>query len=141
MLIKESKLYKTLSLCFIFIRYGGLWITLSLPCYASDRYFLCGPDEDGCFEESYSSCICIPVDPMNSEAPYCLDFDDLKCTPLSTRPDCSPKLTFNNQNECLATIFQSEPTPPCSFTTLEFCLQKHMMICDPTGQLGRCKKA
>ncbi|MCX7116882.1 MAG: hypothetical protein NTW94_03070 [Legionellales bacterium] len=108
--------------------------------HSSDRYFLCGPDEDGCFEDMYESCLCIPYNDIEAEHPYCLDFDVLKCTPLSQTPHCEPMFVFNNQSECLATIFQSEPTPPCTITTHAFCLKEHLAICDANGQLDSCVK-
>ena len=114
-------------------------IALATPSYSSDRYLLCGPDEDGCFKGMYQHCFCIPYNDLEANNPYCLDFNALKCTPLSKTPNCAPHFTYKNQSECLATIFQSEPTPPCTMTTHIFCLQEHTMICDPNGQLDSCK--
>lgn len=106
--------------------------------FSSDRYFLCGSDEDGCLEGMYQYCFCIPYNDIEANNPYCLDFDEFKCTPLTQTPDCKPFFTYRNQSECLATIFQSEPVPPCTITTHSFCLKEHAVICNPEGQLDSC---
>ncbi|VEG90285.1 hypothetical protein [Legionella spiritensis] len=108
--------------------------------YGSDRYFLCGPDEDGCYDGIYQYCACIPYDDLTGDQPYCLDFNLLTCTPLSRVPDCPASLTFKNQGECLGTIFQSEPLPPCPLTTHSFCLEHHISICDSNGQPDSCRE-
>src|SRR5580704_14066758 len=89
--------------------------------YAEPRYYLCGPDEDGCLLDQAQYCACIPLDEDNFSQPYCLDFDNLRCEPLSKVSGCL--LTFSDQGRCLATIHQSEPEPPCSVTSLTFCQQ------------------
>ena len=111
---------------------------LATPAISSDRYFICGPDEDGCLEGMYHYCFCIPYDDIEANTPYCLDFDKLKCTPLSKTPNCNSHFVYRNQGECLATIFQSEPTPPCTLTTHSFCIKEHAIICGSSGQLDSC---
>ena len=127
----EKKTYHY-SLLFI----GILFIVSS--SYSSHRYFLCGPDEDGCYEGIYQYCSCILYNDIEANNPYCLNFDTLTCTPLSQVAYCNPSFIHKNQCECLATIFQSEPTPPCHVTTLSFCLKEHSGICDPNGQPDSC---
>ena len=106
--------------------------------FASERYFMCGPDEDGCIEGSYQYCFCIPYDEQQANRPYCLDFTNLKCTPLEKIPTCPQSFIYANQGECLATIFQSEPIPACKLSTHKFCLEAHAYICDKEGQLNTC---
>lgn len=115
-----------------------LLLTLINPGYSSDRYFLCGPDEDGCFPDIYQYCACIPYNELEANSPYCLDFSMMTCIPLSKSPYCSPSFIFKNQGECLATIYQSEPLPPCKITTRAFCLENKTSICDPDGQPQSC---
>ncbi len=114
---------------------GLLFFTAS---FSSDRYFLCGPDEDGCYAGIYQYCSCIPYNDLEANNRYCLDVYVLKCTPLSETPTCNPAFIYKNQGECLATIFQSEPTPPCTVTTHFFCLKEHVSICAPDGQVHSC---
>jgi hypothetical protein len=106
--------------------------------HGSDRYFLCGPDEDGCYQEIYQYCSCIPYDDLEANEPFCLDFDKMICLPLSKKQDCSGSFIFSNQGECLATIFHSEPTHPCQLTTYNFCLEQHTFFCAPDGQPESC---
>lgn len=106
--------------------------------YASNRYFLCGPDEDGCYEEISQYCACIPYDDLEAGRPYCLNFNEMTCTPLSQTPNCDPAFIFQNQGSCLATIYQSEPRPPCSVTTRSYCLEHHTSICDKNGRPESC---
>ncbi|KTC91740.1 hypothetical protein [Legionella cincinnatiensis] len=115
-----------------------LYLMITIPCYCNSRYFLCGPDENGCFSDIYRYCACIPYNDWEANNPYCLDFDKLICTPLSQTMHCDSALIFKNQGECLATIFQSEPTPPCQITTHQFCVEHHTPICDKTGQPNSC---
>lgn len=105
--------------------------------YSDPRYFLCGSDEDGCFLDRVQYCACIPLDEDHFPEPYCLDFDNMRCEPLSKVPGCS--LVYKDQGRCLATIHQSEPEPPCSVTTLSFCQQNHAWICDGSGNPDGCK--
>lgn len=109
--------------------------------YSSDRYFLCGPDEDGCYPEIYRYCACIPYDDFEANSPYCLDFTKMACIPLSRSPNCPSSLIFSNQGACLATIFQSEPTHPCQVTTRSFCLEHHNVFCAADGQPKSCKQS
>lgn len=115
-------------------------LSLATLSYSSNRYFICGSDEDGCFAGMYQDCFCIPYNDIEANNPYCLNFDQLKCIPLSQSTNCPPHFIHKNQGECLATIFQSEPTPPCAVTTHSFCLKEHTSICDPNGQLNSCHK-
>ncbi|KTD09173.1 hypothetical protein Lgra_2408 [Legionella gratiana] len=115
-----------------------LYCMITAPCYCNDRYFLCGPDENGCFSNIYRYCACIPYNDLEANSPHCLDFDKLTCTPLSQTIHCPSALIFKNQGECLATIFQSEPSPPCQITTHQFCIENHTPICDKTGQPNSC---
>jgi hypothetical protein len=124
---------KTLTYCFL----SGL--LLASHCYGSDRYFLCGSDEDGCLKGKYQYCFCIPYNELDANKPHCLDFDEFTCTPLLPSSKCKPSFIFRNQAECLATIFQSEPTPPCTIVTHAFCLQEHVTQCDPDGRLDSCR--
>lgn len=116
---------------------------LSLLCcvittsYSSDLYFLCGPDEDGCFEDDYSSCACIPHD-SEAYTPHCLDTRNIRCTPLSQAPNCSRNLIFKNQGDCLATIFHSTPTTPCHIKTRSFCIEHRIPFCDQNGDPYNC---
>ncbi len=115
-----------------------LYFMMITSSYCSDRYFLCGPDEDGCFPDIYQYCVCIPYNDWEANSPYCLDFDKFTCIPLSQTMHCDPGLIFKNQGECLATIFQSEPRPPCKITTHQFCIENHTPICDKMGQPKSC---
>lgn len=123
----------------LYILYFAALVALAIPSYSSDRYFLCGADEDGCLEGAYQYCFCIPYNDVEANTPYCLDVDALKCTPLSKTINCSSSFVYKNQGECLATIFQSEPMPPCTVTTHSFCLKENVMMCDPNGQLDSCR--
>jgi hypothetical protein len=105
----------------------------------SPFYFLCGPDEDGCPEGDEQYCACIPAS-INPEQPYCLDFDARTCAPLTQRPGCDSELTFPNQESCLATIFQSEPNPPCAKVSQSFCSTHSTYMCDENGNPDTCKK-
>lgn len=131
-----SKLVTTKTYKLILIGIGLFIITSS--SYCNERYFLCGPDENGCSEDSYQYCTCTPYNNLEANKLYCFDFDNLSCTPVSQTPNCDPSLIFNNQGECLATIFQSEPFPPCSITTHAFCLEHHSKICNPDGEPNSC---
>lgn len=103
-------------------------------------YFLCGTDEDGCPDGDEQFCACIPAN-SNWKEPYCLDFDHMTCVPfIKEHPNCIPTLKFNNQGECLATIFQSEPHPTCRQESLEFCRTHSTYICDENGNPDSCKK-
>lgn len=120
-----------------------VYIGIALLCYSAmsfsnDRYFLCGPDEDGCPEGDHGSCFCIPYNEMEANGPYCLDFNDFTCIPESRTMGCDSTLRYKNQGECLATIFQSEPLPPCTVTTKSFCLEHEALMCDEDGTLNSC---
>ena len=115
-------------------------VALSTLSYSSDLYFLCGPDEDRCIEGSYQHCFCIPYNDTEANEPYCLNFDEMNCTPVSQTPLCKSHFRFKNQGECLATLFQSQPIPSCTITNHAFCLQEHTYRCDPDGQLSSCHK-
>ena len=118
-------------------------LTLSLFCcvitssYSSDLYFLCGPDEDGCFEDDYSSCACVPHD-TEAYTAHCLDMKNLRCTPLSQVTNCPSHLIFKNQGDCVATIFHSTPRKPCRIKTRSFCIENHITFCDRNGDPYNC---
>lgn len=112
----------------------------STSSIASQKYILCGPDEDGCYQGIYSHCNCIPYNEQQGNQAYCLDFDTMRCYPLTQKPDCDTALISKDQASCLSTIFQSEPEPGCLFTTDDFCLEQHMNFCDEDGHPGSCHK-
>ncbi len=86
-------------------------------------------------------CACIPVS-LTQDQPYCLDLDKLTCRPHSfNNLDCGQEhIITPNQGDCLATLFQSEPYPPCRMVTGEFCDSHPVYRCDETGNPSRCKK-
>lgn len=105
--------------------------------FCSEQYFLCGPDEDGCFENEYKDCACIPHDHV-AYSPHCLDFSTLRCKPLVDMPHCPAHLIYKNQGDCIATIFHSTPMSPCHVKTREFCVQHKIMFCDYNGEPSNC---
>lgn len=105
---------------------------------ASQTYFLCGSDEDGCSPNDYSACFCIPYDGLLASKPYCLNLDEVACIPLSQKKDCSSELIMKDQNTCLAVAFQSEPEPPCTLVNKQFCLDNRMHLCPEGGFLTSC---
>jgi len=107
------------------------------PSYASDLYFLCGPDEDGCFDDDYTSCACISYDDEPS-TPHCLDFNNLECVPLSKVLRCPKNLTFKDQGSCLATIFHSTQLTPCHVKTRDFCIAHRIQFCEHNGNPHNC---
>src|SRR5665811_813961 len=119
----------------------SLFITCSVtPSYAQiPLYYLCGPDEDGCPKGYEQYCACIPYNDQQKMKPYCLDFDKMTCEPVSNVSDCAPDNTYKDQGSCLATIFQSEPTPPCSIVTKTFCEDHHASMCDENGDPESCR--
>ena len=120
--------YIIFSLCLLFIGTSD----------ASQHYFLCGPDEDGCYPGEYPYCLCMPYDGALASQPYCLNFDNISCVPLSLMPNCPHVDIFNNQSDCLATAFQSEPDPPCPLKTKAFCIKHHVPLCPPDGGEDSC---
>lgn len=116
-----------------------LIILITHQAYGHNRYFLCGSDEDGCLPGQYQNCFCIPYNELDADKPHCLDFDQFTCTPLTPNSQCKPSFIFKNQAACLATIFQSEPIPPCTAVSHDFCVQEHVMMCDADGRLDSCK--
>lgn len=114
-------------------------LLLTLSSAHAQPYFLCGPDEDGCPEGDEQYCACIPANPAPDQ-PFCLDFDAMTCAPLTQHPDCVKELTFPNQQSCLATIFQSEPEPPCTKVSHKFCRTHFTYLCDASGNPDTCKK-
>ena len=120
--------------------YFIILLIVSSMGYCESRYFLCGPDEDGCPPEDPQYCACIPYDEDNFAKPYCLDFDNMRCEPLAQAPDCPSALVFKDQGRCLSTIFQSTSTRPCETTTQRFCQENHTWICDVTGDPTHCRK-
>lgn len=117
-----------------------LLILLLINCSHAGRYFLCGPDEDGCASDIYAYCSCIPVNEMKYTEPFCLDFEQMTCIPASESPKCHPSFIYNNQAECLATVFHSIPNPPCTITTYTFCQENKSYFCDATGDPATCHK-
>lgn len=117
---------------------GCLLITSTATTFGADAFFLCGPDEDGCSAEYYSSCLCMPVDAQGQHQPYCLDFDQVACVPLAQQPGCPRAHQFPDQASCVATAFQSEPEPPCERTTGDFCREHRVPICGVDGGLASC---
>ncbi|OGT65965.1 MAG: hypothetical protein A3J38_10305 [Gammaproteobacteria bacterium RIFCSPHIGHO2_12_FULL_45_9] len=115
---------------------------LTHTCLAETTYFLCGPDEDGCFDEPdyYRFCACIPQDPISFAEPYCLSWDKMACVPMN-KTDCKNGVSFNTQSACVATLFQSEPTPPCPIKSEHFCKEHAVPICNAEGQTYSCKPA
>jgi len=113
-----------------------LLLTLSNAHAQLPLYYLCGSDEDGCMEGREEYCACIPVAP-NPEQTYCLDFDKQTCTLLRQGEPC--EVTFTNQGKCLATLYQSEPIPPCRVVDQAFCSEHSVPICDASGDPQTCK--
>jgi hypothetical protein len=129
------RLFKPTLFAFCFLL-GGLCLHVT-ACHSNDLYFLCGPDEDGCFEDDYSACACIPQDKA-PDTPHCLDFDRFVCVPLQEMPGCISDHVFKNQGACLATIFQSTPIRPCKVKTQAFCIEHHIPFCDHNGEPNNC---
>jgi hypothetical protein len=110
-----------------------LYISLSM---AGEQAYLCGSDEDGCSD--YRACACIPYDPIESNQPYCLDFDEFVCKPLKQNPDCYPLFVYPNHGECLATMYQSRPRPACPIVGRAFCLEHRIVFCNANGAFSSC---
>lgn len=110
----------------------------SAPVSASDEFLLCGPDEDGCYEEISQWCACIPYNREHGESEYCLDFDKRTCRPLHEIPECTQRFIFPNQATCLATLFQSSPSHPCEPVNREYCLSHGTPFCAPDGYPTSC---
>ena len=117
----------------------GTILFFSNMTLADEPYWLCGPDEDGCPEDGYQFCVCIPHHKTEAYQPYCLDFDELSCTPLTQKPNCNSRFIFQNQTSCLATIFHSIPDKPCTLTTQSFCTEHGTAFCDESGKPNTCK--
>lgn len=124
--------------CFLWLSFF-LMLPAIMTSYANEKYFLCGPDEDGCSADSYQYCLCMPQDDALSSQPYCLDFDNVSCKPLSLMPNCHSGDIFRDQATCLAVAFQSEPEPPCALTDKDFCVQHHIPSCDKDGGVSSCR--
>ncbi len=110
-------------------------LTFAQPPY----YFICGPDEDGCPQGYEEYCACIPPG-ITPNKPYCLDFSANTCSALSEVHRCKKGMIFANQASCLATIFQSEPNPPCPIAAPSFCYSHSASICAANGDPSSCKK-
>jgi hypothetical protein len=110
-----------------------------INAHSSERFFICGGDEDGCLANHPEFCICIPHNDLYENMPFCLDFDEMTCSPLATSPTCESSLVFKNQSTCLATLFQGQPEPPCTTTTRSFCMDNHSIMCPPDGRLSSCQ--
>lgn len=116
--------------------FAGLFFYATFS-YSSELYFLCGPDEDGCFDDQYQHCACIPHDNV-ANTPHCLDFTTMTCKPLSEPTNCRPDLIFKNQSDCVATLFHSTLTTPCRVKTRDFCIQHHIQFCDHNAEPNHC---
>ncbi|MFY7698337.1 MAG: hypothetical protein ACOVQX_05955 [Legionella sp.] len=116
----------------------SLVVIMFHSCWANNRYFICGPDEDGCPEDNEHYCFCIPYDEQYANQPHCLDLVHLRCMPYQPHASCNIHLIYRNQSECLATIFQSEPIPACKITNLLHCQQVKAHVCNKYGQLTSC---
>lgn len=110
---------------------------LTTSLYSTEFYYLCGSDEYGCSD--YRFCACIPAHDTQANLPYCLDLDNLTCLPLSQTPKCYPLFIYKNQGECLATLFQSEPQPPCQLVPQSTCIDNSIPICNADGNFYSCK--
>ena len=110
------------------IRIVLMSIFMCCAALGSEDYFLCGPDEDGCYPGIYQWCLCEPKS-VNSSEDYCLNFNRLACEPLSEHPDCPEAQIQPDQAHCLATLWQSEPEPLCAEVSREFCLKQHIPLC------------
>ena len=128
-------LYQSLRLSCLIL---GLFSSISLSHSANPLYFLCGPDEDGCFDEIAQYCSCTPYNTKEAKKPYCFDFNKLTCTPLAQVSDCPADFVYKDQGSCLAVIFQSEPSPPCRLTTKSYCLRHNTSICAENGLPESC---
>jgi hypothetical protein len=104
--------------------------------HADTRYLLCGSDEDGCYD--YHSCACIPYNEAEGSRRFCLDLDIPRCVPLAEAPDCYALFIHRNQEECLATLYQSQPKPACQLVSKTFCLDNHIAICGADGNFNSC---
>ncbi len=113
-------------------------LSYSIFCLAGEKYYLCGPDEDGCPKDAYEYCFCIPYNYNHAESQYCLDFTQLTCVPLERTKYCDPGLTFKSQGHCLATIFQSIPEPPCKIKSQSFCKEHNSYFCNEDGNPIYC---
>ena len=114
---------------------------LSAFTHASpERYFLCGPDEDRCYDGIYEYCSCIPVNEAEWNKAFCLNFDEMSCKPLSQVPDCDSNFIYKTQGACLGVIFQSEANPPCPTTSRSFCEEHDSLICDKEGHPDSCHR-
>ena len=107
--------------------------------HASERYFLCGPDEDGCPSNDYKSCLCMPYDEGEARHRYCLNLDNLSCVPLKKVANCPKYYIYKDQSTCVSIAFQSEATPPCKVVSHKFCHNNHVVICDIDGGVDSCK--
>ena len=103
---------------------------------ASTRYLLCGSDEDGCYD--YRSCACIPYNEFEANNRFCLDLDTPRCIPLSEAPNCYVLFIHKNQQECLATLYQSKPHPSCLLVSGSLCLENHIALCNADGNFNTC---
>lgn len=127
----------SLQLAKFIIAFAAVCISLSASCN-STRYYLCGPDEDGCPEDYPEYCLCIPLNEKNTHSAYCLNLDELRCTPLSAQKNCDINDIYPSQGHCLAVIYHSLSTPPCKTTTETFCQLHHSYFCDESGAPQSC---
>ena len=103
----------------------------------SSLYLLCGSDEDGCLPGREQDCACIPISAEPNQ-PYCFASDWKSCHPFKVQSDCDVK--FDDQANCIATLFQSVSVPACKEVTQSFCISHSAYLCDETGNFDNCKK-
>jgi hypothetical protein len=115
-------------------------IFFAQTAFSTGLYFLCASDEDGCDENTYQYCACIPYNETHAETPHCLDFDSLTCMPQALSSSCDPAFVYRNQGDCLASMYQSVLVPPCQTVTYDFCIKHHSQICDVSGRPSTCKR-
>lgn len=127
-------MFVLLSRIFIVFIFIFIFMTAS---EASDKYFLCGPDEDGCSPKYYNSCLCMPFDGALADSPYCLDLIHLRCLPVSLDPGCRSGDRVKNQETCLSTLFQSEPAT-LPLKRAAFCMKHHIALCPKDGSRDDC---
>ena len=113
-----------------------LLIIPSICLANTEHFFVCGPDEDGCYPEIYQYCLCVPVDEKTKSTPYCLNFDEMSCKPLANVKKCAN--IFRDQASCVATMLQRESYPPCPIKTASFCQTNHIDICQLDLGLANC---
>lgn len=74
--------------------------------------YLCGGDEDGCQPGEPDTCICVASSPENIDT--CFTYEG--CVPPNpiTKKCAHDQINEKTEARCLATLWQSEPMPPCA---------------------------